>query len=501
MNYLSEILKSLSLNSNDAVALNQFVSDNMNDLYELDNHCHLDCKQIMNDLDSYIKTNHNIISELNYNNENNKIFILILSGLCERFGKSSSLRYLLNIIEKKQISVPLRIKASQIYLYNIESNDQYISSLESICQLIQNSILFEETDPRISIYSFLNYYYYVFRNIPHNRGKLRKAIIDLKKELKYDFLQEKIITELLLEENDLPDLIAKIIDNYLSRSSFHAKGYTFFVIEENTNYQQNLEFIEAKSFNAIRELSLNMASGTHRPESRGCNPITDDKDLYLYMRSYGNMHYAKICDALAVIPCDVFNQQNIEVISWGCGQGIETIALLEKTSSNNISSLTLIEPSDIALKRASLHAHNMQIDKTKIKTICKYINDLTSIDILSEPNNIKLHLLSNILDIPTVSLSYLTQLICSEYKGVNYFICVSPYERIEKAQRLEQFKKNFEELEKFTVLKDEIITKEGSKYWNCNNYFQKRSFCYNHPLYCNGKNKWTRITKVFSVYL
>lgn len=502
MNYLATITDSMLKSSSNVELLDAFIANNMNDVYELDNHCHEESKEIKQEVDKYIKGYHSIIEQLDYTKDNNVVFILILIGYCERFGLISSFQYLFRILEDNDISLPSRIEAAQIYLYGISSNEQYISSLENICQLIQHAIDEENEDLQIAVCSFLNYLHYVIRNIPHYRERLTQSVIELRDKNIYNFLHENIIDEIINLTDDKPSsIMAEKIDYYIHKCSYRAKGYNNFVIEQNTDYANSIKAIAKINFQNIRQISLNNSVGTDTPKSRGCNPITEENDLFLYIRSYGNMHYAKISEALEVLPLEVLTNNSIEIISWGCGQGIEIIALMERINIGNIHKVTLIEPSDIALKRASLHVNSLGVNTSKINTICKYINDITSADIQCTEATVKIHLFSNILDIPSVSLTYLKQLITAISKGVNYFICVSPYERPEKAQRLEQFKQNFTGYRQFILLKDAISTKDPNTYWMCNQYFKYNYFCHNHPHNCNGRFQWTRTIKVFSNYI
>ena len=61
-----------------------------------------------------------------------------------------------------------------------------------------------------------------------------------------------------------------------------------------------------------------------------------------------------------------FFEEEVNIIDWGCGQGIGTISLLDDLNNEgvnlNISKAILIEPSIVALKRASLHVSKYNID-------------------------------------------------------------------------------------------------------------------------------------------
>jgi hypothetical protein len=63
---------------------------------------------------------------------------------------------------------------------------------------------------------------------------------------------------------------------------------------------------------------------------------------------------------------------------------------------------------------------------SSIRTVNKYIDNLKSSDLVSEVNNIKIHLFSNIIDVESFSLDNLHNLILSSFQGLNRFICTSP---------------------------------------------------------------------------
>ena len=121
--------------------------------------------------------------------------------------------------------------------------------------------------------------------------------------------------------------------------------------------------------------------------------------------------------------------------------------------SHSISQITLIEPSQIALKRASLHVSKF-INNTKIiNTINKDLDSLAAKDFLKE-NKTRIHLFSNVLDMDVFSLSKLIELIKTNFSGENYFLCVSPYITDLKTARIDSFvnafsaNDGFEEIEK-----------------------------------------------------
>ncbi|HUB60215.1 MAG TPA: hypothetical protein VL978_05930, partial [Puia sp.] len=102
-----------------------------------------------------------------------------------------------------------------------------------------------------------------------------------------------------------------------------------------------------------------------------------------------------------------------------------------------VNSVTLIEPSEIALKRAALHVKMMD-NMVEIITIHQYLNTIDDKDLLSAARP-TLHLFSNILDIREISLPKLCEQISRVFRGKNYFVCVSPMISDDLTARIESF--------------------------------------------------------------
>jgi hypothetical protein len=106
-----------------------------------------------------------------------------------------------------------------------------------------------------------------------------------------------------------------------------------------------------------------------------------------------------------------------------------------------VNSVTLIEPSEIALKRAALHVQMMD-NMVEIITVRQYLNMVDDKD-LPSTGHPTLHLFSNILDIREISLPKLCALISRVFQGKNYFVCVSPMISDDLTARIESFVDSF----------------------------------------------------------
>ena len=175
---------------------------------------------------------------------------------------------------------------------------------------------------------------------------------------------------------------------------------------------------------------------------RGVSPLSTERELNQYIFSYGNMHYAKLKSALSYLPASLF-QEALEIIDWGCGQGIATITLLELKRPKNVK-FTLIEPGLLALKRAALNTkcffEAYSSGTFNCKTINKGFDDLIRSDVSTSPNRTKIHLFSNTLDIEgRYSQTELINLIKNTQSGKNYFVCCSPYINFRKKEKISNF--------------------------------------------------------------
>lgn len=163
---------------------------------------------------------------------------------------------------------------------------------------------------------------------------------------------------------------------------------------------------------------------------RGTIIYEDEEHLNAYLRSFGNMHQAKLKAAFRSYPD--FGQivaSGVEIYDWGCGQGLATICLLDFLKTQNvvpqIKNVTLVEPSVPAVKRAKdiINCINDSID---ICIVNKVFDSLEETDFVSTSTP-KIHLFSNILDVGFFDLPQFISLFQRVFSGQNHFLCVGPY--------------------------------------------------------------------------
>lgn len=198
-------------------------------------------------------------------------------------------------------------------------------------------------------------------------------------------------------------------------------------------YINDIKSIQHPSFDTLREVAIQNLEESQRISpwiglEHGVKLLESDNEMARYLLAYGNMHKEKIDIALNCIPDPtVIFSRPLTIIDWGCGQGLATMCFLDYLSnfhiSPNIQKIIFIEPSPIALQRATININ--QYGYHNIRQINKYLNDVTNED-LQCPNGLVVHFFSNILDIDTVGLEHLHSLITTSIHYEQLFFCVGP---------------------------------------------------------------------------
>jgi hypothetical protein len=193
--------------------------------------------------------------------------------------------------------------------------------------------------------------------------------------------------------------------------------------------------------------------------------LREESECDRYIALYGAHHFHKLYRAFTATNFQYIENKNIEIIDWGCGQALATCVLLDYFIENNINpkiiSITLVEPSSLALWRGYSFVRKMLKDTNFVsceaRTVNKSIDDLNCSDFRSNQHSIKIHLFSNIIDVDCFNLDLLYQLIVKSFQGVNRLICTSPYQK-SKNYRLDKFYNLFSE---YTRIKNEFHSDEA----------------------------------------
>lgn len=264
--------------------------------------------------------------------------------------------------------------------------------------------------------------------------------------------------------------------------------------ETDTDYYYALEGVYNRNtygFSSSAIKSLSYDCGVFNELESGIAQLNTPEQLIQYIYSYGNMHRAKLLQAFESLvsnrELDLYGQ-DIEIIDYGCGQGIGTIVFIDFLKSYpqfnySVRRVRLIEPSILALKRAALHARYSLRSANQpqvVHAINKELDDLTVDNLKCDTNTIKFHIFSNILDVEAFNLTGLYDRIVDNASGINYFICVSPNIFSDgshpRNQRLVRFREYFQNSYNTTLL--------------------SRRTC---SIQSYGNKPWTRFEKVFKV--
>ena len=211
--------------------------------------------------------------------------------------------------------------------------------------------------------------------------------------------------------------------------------------ETETPYCASIENVFNKNkenfqFDTIRSLSRDY--GIFNELNRGVYQLETHELLGQYIFSYGKMHQGKLKQAIQSIFKNNhlhLNGQEIEILDYGCGQGLGTICFLDyikfHTNRNcKIFKIKLIEPSELALKRAALNVRYVLrgfLDQPQnVYAIHKELDCISQSDLATQENSIKIHIFSNIIDIECFNILNITDKINKTQKGLNFFICTSP---------------------------------------------------------------------------
>ncbi|MBO4805693.1 MAG: leucine-rich repeat domain-containing protein, partial [Paludibacteraceae bacterium] len=234
-------------------------------------------------------------------------------------------------------------------------------------------------------------------------------------------------------------------------NSFFAQIEKKNMTESTTAYSYKIKNLKPLTFDAVRGLAKNfmddlpteLVDDLYNEINRGVDCLTTESQMLAYLYYFGKMHQAKLNVAFKNLPKIFFNQPEIRIIDYGCGQGIGTMCYSDFLETNGyaqeVKSVTLIEPSKISLQRAALHTSHF-FPETDITTINKRFDELTTDDLSCGEKIPTLHILSNVLDLMEFYLEDLAELIHGNLTGYDLFVCVGPYfNYTEKDDRMEDF--------------------------------------------------------------
>jgi len=490
------IISELSSNANTIEELSKYLELHFEQVYEYFTHQKYTLlMKEKNNLRLFLKNHRSVINSLDLSNRTQSSFIVLLIGVCEQLGLLSEFRFLYQLMQKSKFNPGKRIEAAALFLIDIRNAEDYIDRYDSIIEYLIYAYREEEDNGKNVTTTLVNYY----GQVVYNFGQFNKTFVQ-KFQSKIQYSIQEIPACNLLNSTFLQDVLNIDINNFRKAYSqiqdltdkFLQKKEAIplyvqnsYLIEKNTDYAAAL-VLQDKSFSAIRNLSIQMCKNHIDDENevfysleRGIAILTERSQLAAYMKSYGKMHYAKLNSAFEALSFENYDD-NIHVIDWGCGQGLASLVYVDYLKNSdfkkNIQQITLIEPSIVAIKRASLHVKHM-IEDVNIYTVNKDFDSLKSYDFSTVSCKVNLHLFSNILDMDSFSIEKLVKHIREQFHGKNYFICVSPYVTDLKTAKIDAFAKYFNKFDNFKMIY-EVDNKKGE--W---------------------KNDWSRVIRIFSVEL
>ena len=227
------------------------------------------------------------------------------------------------------------------------------------------------------------------------------------------------------------------------------------MIEQNTNYAYKLKYMDNPTFDKVRDLSTKfyrelpqaLQDELFEALNRGIDILDSEPQMTAYLFAFGKIHQAKLDYAFGKLPDEFFEQPEINIIDYGCGQALGTMCyadfLRENGYMQKAKTIALIEPSEICLKRAALHA-SVFFPDAEMKTVNKKFDDLTQDDIVCREETPTLHILSNVLDMMSFDIDKFANLVKDCLIGYNQFVCVGPYFKNYKRDiRMKEFASSF----------------------------------------------------------
>ncbi len=206
------------------------------------------------------------------------------------------------------------------------------------------------------------------------------------------------------------------------------------VIEDIKNGEFKKEYLSPTDFRKqYRSKSYEVDENVREQLKNGRGIIEDINLLDQYLYSYGNM-VNKQWDRILLNLGEIFFQENdirnTIIIDYGCGQGLSILHFLYQLSvydenSDILKSIVLIEPSKLALKRATALVE-YACPNISIQPINKKLEELDKQDLIFDSSKVTIHIFSQILDILDSSFN-ITEFFetITNTEGKHYILVVS----------------------------------------------------------------------------
>lgn len=147
--------------------------------------------------------------------------------------------------------------------------------------------------------------------------------------------------------------------------------------------------------------------GLHDRLGRGRSILASPAELDSYLFSYGPMTRRQW---KAVLPEIVLPEGRLQLIDYGCGQGLASALLFDHfglSLVDRLDQIVLVEPSDVALRRAMAIVACYRGHNDGIVCVNRLLADLNNDDLRGVVGRPVVHLFSNVLDIDAFDIHML----------------------------------------------------------------------------------------------
>ena len=447
--------------------LQKFITKRIDDLYDYYSIVNFNSLDEQRDLLRSLPTSSSI-SELDYRNPKNEVFLNLLITNSTRLNEPFAFDFFHNLLIENGLKEPLIVQASSFFMKSTHANE-FINCYDNMLKLLNESYLSESDGSKDPVVALLNFYATAVAHFAEfNQSRLleiKKLISDSRINDNEYFLKEQVIEDALKVDVDFDNMpylkIQALIDSYLKRDTI-TLPYDVIdkIIETGTAYSdiisQNHHSIEdIWQLNRDHYKQLVDTDIIFQSLGRGTAVLDNEEQMTVYMSQLGKMHIAKLRCAFEGLPSEL---TNVHLFDWGCSQGPAARIFLDKYSGKNVKSVTLIEPSEPALSRASLHVSQ---DSKSVRTVNKDFDSLEveDIELRKIEEDITVHIFSNVIDMEFFSLHDIVDLLIENSNGITYFLVVSPFIDTTKTQRIRTFVDEICE----KVLSHEILLSEEKR--------------------------------------
>ncbi len=210
------------------------------------------------------------------------------------------------------------------------------------------------------------------------------------------------------------------------------------LIEKHTDYYDRLKELDCEYFtnlwllcsDIMKELPpLSDAFYLDAIKHGGTNLRTESQ-MTSYLGYFGRFYEFLHSYPFDIVPYEFFENEKINIVDYDCGMAIWTMLYKHFSILSDytqwVNTVTLIEPSELLLKRAALHTSAF-CPEASIRTVNKKLDDLTQDDIDCDDSIPTLHIFSDVLERKDFDMDRLVELVENSLKGKDQFLCAQLY--------------------------------------------------------------------------